>query len=80
MNEKFSPELLEHKTHIVDCILEQIRDMVCRYNSIIIIHVYMLVVYFDVHFSRKMGGMMVSKALHTIHYRNNILCMQRFLR
>ena len=30
----------------------------------------MLVVYFDVHFSREMGGMMVSKALHTIHYRN----------
>ena len=29
MNEKFSPELLEHKTHIVDSILEQIREMVC---------------------------------------------------
>ena len=28
MNEKFSPELLEHKTHIVDCILEQIKEMV----------------------------------------------------
>ena len=27
MNEKFSPELLEHKTHIVDCILEQIKEM-----------------------------------------------------
>lgn len=29
MNEKFSPELLEHKTHIVECILEQIKEMVC---------------------------------------------------
>ena len=27
MNEKFSPELLEHKTHVVDCILEQIKEM-----------------------------------------------------
>lgn len=28
MNEKFSPELLEHKTQVVDCILEQIKEMV----------------------------------------------------
>ena len=27
-NEKFAPELLEHKTEVVDCILEQIREMV----------------------------------------------------
>ena len=35
MNEKFSPELLEPKTHIVDCILEQIKEMVCinNYNT-----------------------------------------------
>ena len=27
MNKKFSPELLEHKTPIMDCILEQIKEM-----------------------------------------------------
>ena len=30
MNEKFSPELLHHKTEIVDCILEQIEQTVSR--------------------------------------------------
>ena len=28
LNERFAPELLEHKTEIVDCILEQIKEMV----------------------------------------------------
>ena len=27
LNEKFSPELLEHKTSIVECIIEQINHM-----------------------------------------------------
>lgn len=27
-NERFAPELLEHKTEVVDCILEQIKVMV----------------------------------------------------
>ena len=27
-NEKFAPELLEHKTEVVDCVLEQIKEMV----------------------------------------------------
>lgn len=27
-NERFAPELLEHKTEVVDCILEQIKEMV----------------------------------------------------
>ena len=27
-SEKFAPELLEHKTEIVDCMLEQIKEMV----------------------------------------------------
>ena len=34
MNEKFSPELLEHKTHIVDCILEQIKEMVSPFSLV----------------------------------------------
>ena len=29
-NERFAPELLEHKTEVVDCILEQIKEMVRR--------------------------------------------------
>ncbi len=29
MNEAFAPELLEHKTDIVNCILLQIKEMVC---------------------------------------------------
>ena len=28
INEKFAPELLEHKTEIVDCMLEQVKEMV----------------------------------------------------
>lgn len=28
MNEKFAPDLLEHRTEIVDCILLQIKEMV----------------------------------------------------
>lgn len=27
-NERFAPELLEHKTEVVDCVLEQIKGMV----------------------------------------------------
>ena len=33
MNEKFAPELLEHKTEIVDCILDQIKEMVSEHCS-----------------------------------------------
>lgn len=29
INEKFAPDLLNHKTEIVDCILDQIKEMVC---------------------------------------------------
>ena len=29
-NERFAPELLEHKTEVVDCILDQIKEMVCK--------------------------------------------------
>ena len=29
-NERFAPELLEHKTEVVDCVLEQIKEMVRR--------------------------------------------------
>lgn len=33
-NERFAPELLEHKTEVVDCILEQIKEMVRLHDTV----------------------------------------------
>ena len=33
MNEKFAPELLEHKTPVVECIIDQIKHMENNINS-----------------------------------------------